>query len=76
MPRELRTGAEIAQWITEQVRKSVDGQDFKLTGVIRLNQPAANGCNWTIDSVLILPRDCGVACNGVVAEARKKFNVA
>jgi predicted trehalose synthase len=76
VPGELRTGAEIAQWITEQVRKSVDGQDFKLTGVIRLNQPAADGCNWTIDSVLILPRDCGVACNGVVAQARKKFNVA
>jgi predicted trehalose synthase len=75
VPRELRTSAEIAHWITEQVRKSADGQDFKLTGVIRLNQPAADGCNWTIDSVLILPGDCGVACNGAVAEARKKFNV-
>jgi hypothetical protein len=75
MNRQVKTSAEIAEWITEQVRQHDDGPDFKLTSVIPLKQPATDGCNWTIDSVLTLPHDCGLACDTAVAEARKRFNL-
>ena len=45
MNRQVKTSAEIAEWITEQVRQHDDGQDFKLTSVIPLKQPATDGCN-------------------------------
>ena len=75
MNRQVKTSAEIAEWITGQVRQHVDGQNFKLTSVIPLKQPSTDGCNWTIDSVLTLPHNCGLACDTAVAEARKRFNV-
>jgi len=76
MNRQAKTSAEIAEWFTEQARQHDNDQDFKLTSVIPLKQPATDGCNWTIDSVLTLPHLCGVACDTTVAEARKRFNLA
>jgi hypothetical protein len=75
MNRQLKASAEIAEWITERVRQHDNEQDFKLTSVIPLKQPATDGCNWTIDSVLTLPHHCGVAWDTAVAEARKRFNL-
>jgi len=37
MNRQIRTSAEIAEWITEEVRKHDSGQDFDLTDVIPLD---------------------------------------
>src|SRR4030095_5865287 len=66
------------------VQKSLSGSPNTFENLVRprfqtfscdlLNQPAADGCNWTIDSVLILPGDLCVACNAAVVVERKKFN--
>jgi hypothetical protein len=66
MGRKVRTSAEIAPRITEEARRHDGGQDFNLTGVIRLDQPSADGCNW---DVLILPTIGVVTCDNAVVEA-------
>lgn len=79
MKKTLVAAAELEQWLTAKLRKLDDCHDCKVSGVLPLQEPDEQGCNWS-DSLVVnaggLPYDYYAKfLSVVVAEARSRFNL-
>lgn len=79
MARTLVTSENLAEWMTAELRKVEDCGDCGVGDVNRLQQPDADGCNWS-DSLTV--RSGGVPLEyfrphleKIVARARAEFNL-
>lgn len=77
--RELKTRHEISEWLTAELHKQRGCQETRVSVQYQLQEPDAEGCNWSRDliinyggddSVLILER-----LRPLFEEARRRFNV-
>ena len=74
--RQAATSLQIAQWITQEVRKSDGCQDFKISGVLPLAEPGLDGCNWVEPTNKLTTAPLRVwmpAYSVALAKARRKF---
>jgi hypothetical protein len=77
--RELKTLQQISEWITVRLQESPECADATVCVQRRLEEPAADGCNWSEDLLL----DYGTSRTEAVLrhlrplhqEARRRFNV-
>ena len=79
MSRTLVNAPDIAQWLTESLRKVEDCQDCAVSGVVALQEPEADGCNWS-DSLTVNSGGVSLDYYGpylakLIAEARLRFNL-
>lgn len=79
MARTLVTPEELAAWMTAELRKVEGCEECSVGAANRLQQPDAEGCNWS-DSLVV--RSGGLAheyfrphLNRIVAQARAQFNL-
>jgi len=78
--RELKTRQQISQWITQRLQIFPDCAGANVTIQHELQEPDAEGCNWSRDLIL----DYGKSDSDAVLqhlrplhqEARRRFNVS
>ncbi len=79
MHRTLVAPSAIEAWLTEQLRTLEDCQDCAVSGVMALQEPDDQGCNWS-DSLTV---NCGGVpyqyygphLQALILRARKQFNL-
>lgn len=79
MNRSLVTAQELTELLTNELQKQEDCQHCKLTGIIRLQLPDQDGCNWsenvTLSSGSIPNALASSHANQIILEARRRFNL-
>lgn len=77
--RELRTRDEISGWLTEELRKHPECRETRVSVQYELQEPGADGCNWSRDLIINYGRDDSVLVDArlrpLFEEARRRFNV-
>lgn len=76
MTRTLITKNELKDWLTAEIQKEEDCETCEFRGVIGLQEPDEDGCNWS-DTLYInqsgVPYD---VVRKIVVAARQKFNIS
>jgi hypothetical protein len=79
MPKKLVSQDDLAAWMTSQLQKIDECQYCQIKGVVPLQFPDEDGCNWSdsltlnsgeVPSEILLPH-----VHKIVAEAKSKFNL-
>jgi hypothetical protein len=78
--RELKTRQQISQWITQRLQIFPDCAGANVTVQYELQEPDADGCNWSRDLILNYGRSDSDAVlqhlRPLHQEARRRFNVS
>jgi hypothetical protein len=77
--REMKTRSEISDWVTIKLNEHPACGETRVTVQYELEEPDADGCNWSRDIVLNYGRDDSAVVNQhlrpLFEEARRRFNV-
>ena len=77
--REFKTRREISEWLTGELRKHPGCGDTTVSVQYQLQEPDADGCNWSRDIVFNFGRNDTVVAKDrlrpIFEEARRRFNV-
>jgi hypothetical protein len=78
--RELKTRQQISDWITQSLQAFPECADARATVQYELQEPDAEGCNWSRDLILNYGRSDSDAVlrhlRPLHQEARRRFNVS
>ena len=75
MAKTLITKKELQDWLTAEIQKEEDCEACEFRGVMGLQEPDENGCNW---SETLYLNQSGIPNNviqKIVQAAREKFNI-
>jgi hypothetical protein len=77
--RELKTREEIRDWLNRELHQHPNCQETRVSVQYQLQEPGADGCNWSRDLVINYGRDDSVVVHQhlrpLFEEARRRFNV-
>jgi len=81
MSRESISEASLQAHLESELHKFQECNRYRVTAIVKLQSPDAEGCNWsptiTTESGSRNVRDpCMEIAERIVAEARKRFNLA
>lgn len=79
MNRSIVTAQELTNWMTNELRKQEDCQQCEIKGIVPLQLPDQDGCNWS-ESVTLnnggLPTEIVKPhALRIISEARRRFNI-
>ena len=77
--REFKTRSEISAWLNQELHKHEGCTEARVTVQYELQEPDADGCNWSRDLIINYGRDDSLLVNqhlrALFEEARGRFNV-
>lgn len=76
MARTLITKKELKDWLTAEIQKDDDCQTCEFRGVMGLQEPDEDGCNWSDTLYLNQSGIPSSIVRKVVVAARAKFNIS
>lgn len=76
MARTLITKKELKDWLTAEIQKEDDCQTCEFRGVMGLQEPDEDGCNWSDTLYLNQSGIPNSIVRKVVVAARAKFNIS
>lgn len=76
MKRSLITKKELQNWLTAEIQKEDGSQTCEFRGVMGLQEPDEDGCNWSDALYLNLSGIPNSIVRKVVVAARAKFNIS
>jgi hypothetical protein len=76
MARTLITKKELKDWLTAEIQKEDDCQTCEFRGVMGLQEPDEDGCNWSDTLYLNQSGIPSSIVRKVVVAARAKFNIS
>lgn len=79
--RTLVTSDELLAWLNTELRKADDCETSSFDSIQPLRQPDEKGSNWSEDVSIrwgpdVSIEDCSYHVRRIIAEARKRFNLA
>lgn len=79
MTKTLVSQEQLSAWMTSELQKVEECRDCQIRGVVPLQSPDEDGCNWsdslTVSSGGIPSEILAPYVRKIVAEARAKFNL-
>lgn len=78
MDREIVTEERLVELINERLASTEAASDCRFSGVYRLRELDANGCNWSqgvFNSGGIPPEVCSPVVNSVIRSMREIYNI-
>lgn len=76
MARTLITKKELKDWLTAEIQKEDDCETCEFRGVMGLQEPDEDGCNWSDTLYLNQSGIPDAIIQKVVRAAREKFNIS
>ena len=74
--RALLTKKELQDWLTAEIQKQEECNTCEIRGVIGLQEPDEDGCNWSDALYLNQSGIPSYIIQTVVRSAREKFNIS
>jgi len=74
--RELKTRRELSDWLTQQLYRRPGCGETKATVKYELQEPVADGCNWSRDLSLTYGRTTASSCMSTCGRSSKRLAAA